>query len=98
MSKRFWAYLFGALVICVGIALTTANSNRSPVLSEHAQPAVIVPSEIVAVSAEGNLFHAPGCKYLHQPAKTMPAGEAIARGYAPCTRCMHSALAKAGSL
>ncbi|MFI5106227.1 MAG: hypothetical protein ACHP79_15000, partial [Terriglobales bacterium] len=93
----FWAHSLAALAICSVIAVVMAHSNRPRLLSEHAQPAVIAPSEIVAVSVEGNLFHAPGCKYLHGAVKTMPASEAIARGYTPCTRCMRRTLGKAGS-
>lgn len=75
-------------------ALWAVSSGAQPLRSQHAQPAVTSMQEIVSVSPEGNLFHAATCKDLHQPAQTMPASEAIAKGYSPCTRCMRRALGK----
>jgi hypothetical protein len=94
MTKRVWACVFATLLLGGAVAIWTVNSGAQPLRSQHAQPALVSIDETVSVSADGNLFHAANCKDLHQPSQTMPASEAIAKGYAPCTRCMRRALGK----
>jgi hypothetical protein len=94
MSKRVWAYTVAVLLLAAVGAIWAGSTGAPPLRSEHAQPAVVAVDGTVSVNADGNLFHAASCKYLRQPARTMPASEAIAKGYAPCTRCMRRALRK----
>jgi len=94
MTKRVWAYILATLLLGAAVAIWAVKSGAQPLRSQHARPAVTPIDETVFVSAEGNLFHAAACKDLHQPAQAMPAGEAIAKGYAPCPRCMRRALEK----
>jgi hypothetical protein len=94
MTKRVWASVFTTLLLAGAVAIWAINSGALPLRSQHAQPAKIPIEQTVSVNAEGNLFHAATCPDLHQPAKTMLASEAVAKGYAPCTRCMRRALGK----
>jgi hypothetical protein len=45
---------------------------------------------MVVVAEDGKAFHVAGCRFIHDKAKlrTIPAGEALREGYAPCVRCM----------
>ena len=68
------------------------SSVFSPALrSEHAQPGIGVPPEmLVVVSTDGKTFHVAGCPFIHDKAhiQTIPAREALREGYSPCVRCM----------
>ena len=82
------------LLVCVAyflIASSTASA-RINLRSEHADPAVPTTpgSMMVVVSRDGKTFHAPDCRYIHNPAKkeTITAAQAISEGYVPCVRCM----------
>jgi hypothetical protein len=94
MTKRVWASVFTILLLAGAVAIWATNSGALPLRSQHAQPAKVLIEQAVSVNAEGNLFHGASCRGLHQPAQTMPASEAVAKGYAPCTRCMRRALGK----
>lgn len=94
MSNRVWTYTFVAVLLTAASVIWAVHTGAQPLRSQHAQPAVVEVNGTVSVNADGNLFHAASCRYLHQPSRTMPAGEAIAKGYAPCTRCMRRALGK----
>jgi hypothetical protein len=94
MSKRVWAWTIPTLVLVVAVLVWAADSPPARLRSQHAQPARVAVEGTVYVNAEGNLFHAASCPYLHKPAETMPATKASSEGYAPCTRCMRKALAK----
>jgi hypothetical protein len=94
MTKRVWSYAIAALLLGGAVAIWAARSGVQPLRSQHAQPEVTSMQETVFVSPQGNLFHAANCKDLHHPADAMSASEAIAKGYAPCTRCMRRALGK----
>jgi hypothetical protein len=94
MTRRVWTCVVVTLLLVGAITIWAVNSGAPPLRSQHAQPAIITIEDSVFVNAEGNLFHAATCKDLHKPAQTMPAREAIAKGYAPCTRCMRRALGK----
>ena len=92
MAKRVWIWtvaisLLAGLVVIWGTSLAATHLR-----SRHAQPAQIRVDQTVWVSEGGKLFHQANCKDLHQPAEAMTASEAIAKGYAPCTRCMRKAL------
>jgi hypothetical protein len=91
MTKRVWAGVVSTLLLIGAVAIWAKNSGALPLRSQHAQPAIVAIEQTVFVNAEGNLFHAATCADLHKPAKTMSGSEAIAKGYAPCTRCMRRA-------
>lgn len=87
-----WMVAFAAAALAVG---TFAVSNSSafikpPLRSEHAQPAVHVPSQMMVVVADdGKTFHVQGCSFIHaKTVRSMPAEEALKEGYTPCIRCM----------
>jgi len=94
MSKRVWSWTLAVLLLAGGVVIWAGNTGAQHLRSRHARPAQVAIDETVSVNADGNLFHAATCRYLHQPAQTMPASEAIAKGYAPCTHCMRRALGK----
>jgi len=94
MTTRVWTVVVATLLLGTAIAIWAAKSGAQPLRSRHAQPAVASMDDSVSVNPDGNLFHAATCKDLHKPAQTMAASEAIAKGYAPCTRCMRRALQK----
>jgi hypothetical protein len=94
MTKQVWTCVFATLLLAGAVAIWAVNSGAQPLRSQHAHPAIVAVDGTVSVTAEGNLFHAASCKDLHQPAQAMPASEAVAEGYAPCTRCMRKALGK----
>lgn len=92
----FLGWLTGGilLLVCAAyfvIASSTASA-RINLRSEHADPAVSsTPGSImVVVSKNGKTFHAPECRYIHDPEHkaTMTAQEAIKEGFVPCLRCM----------
>ncbi len=87
LSLAIVAALVAGLVVFVG-----NNSPASSLRSQHAEQARTAPHAVVAVTAEGKLFHDPACPYVHGPAERMTAKEAMDRGYTPCTRCMRQAL------
>jgi anti-sigma factor RsiW len=65
--------------------------GRPELRSEHAQTGAVVPPDIiVVVSAEGKIFHVPGCRFIHDKAtsRMIAAREALGEGYTPCVRCM----------
>ncbi len=83
----------GVVAIALMVWFAGGTHSRQPALrDEHSRPAVRVPSQVVAVTAQGKTFHDPKCTYIHGPAETMPAAAAVQKGYAPCPRCMKAAL------
>jgi len=94
MAVRVWAYVVVTLFVVGSAVALATTSHNTPVRSQHAQPARESMDQTVSVNADGNLFHQATCRDLHKPAQSMPATEAIAKGYAPCTRCMKQALGK----
>jgi len=88
-----WMVAAAAAVVAVGsFELARSSIFRQPDLrSEHAQPGVGVPPEMmVVVSTDGKLFHAAACPFIHDKAhvRSIVAREALKEGYAPCARCM----------
>ena len=88
-----WMVAAAAAVFVAGsfeIARSSAF-GRPQLRSEHALSGSGVPPDMmVVVSAEGKLFHASACPFIHDKvhARTIVAREAIKEGYAPCVRCM----------
>jgi Putative zinc-finger len=88
-----WMVAAAAAVLVAGSFEVARSSvfSRSELRSEHAQPGMGVPPDMmVVVSAEGKTFHAAGCPFIHDKAhiQTIQAREALREGYAPCVRCM----------
>jgi len=88
-----WMVAATAAVVVVGSFEFARSSifGQPDLRSEHAQPAVGVPPDMmVVVSTEGKLFHAVACPFIHDKAhvRTIVAREALKEGYAPCVRCM----------
>ena len=87
-----WMVAFAAAALAVG-TFAVGNSSafiKSPLRSEHAQPGVHVPAQMMVVVAEdGKNFHVQGCKFIHdKTVRSIPAEEAMREGYTPCIRCM----------
>lgn len=105
-SQRRWSTWSAWLVPVAALALVAggvrlANSlTFEPVLkSEHAQPGVNVPPDMVVVVAVGTkLFHVAGCGVIHNKdqEQTLTAKEAIEQGYTPCLRCLRKYLEVGG--
>jgi hypothetical protein len=73
----------------VGCWLAAAAVTRPDVMrSRHSDPVMVASPPLVAVTAEGKLYHDPHCAFIHGPARYESVAEAIADGYTPCTRCL----------
>jgi len=87
-----WMVAFAAAVLAVGTFAVGNSSafNKPPLRSEHAQPGIHVPPQMMVVVADrGKTFHVQGCEFIHdKTVRSMPAEEAIREGYSPCFRCM----------
>jgi len=90
-----WLLAMAALALVSGsFALARLDARSASTLrSYHAEQGTGVPAEMmVTVSAEGTLFHVPGCRFLHkrenEQARLITASEAIREGYVPCVRCL----------
>src|SRR5262249_34228520 len=85
VARRVW---FGVVAI---LALTGAGAmllgRRSPLRSAHAAPALEVVSRSVLVTADGKVFHRPGCRFAHGAAQSIDVRTALQQGYTPCVRC-----------
>jgi hypothetical protein len=90
------AMLTVALILVVVICwpLAGLGAPDAPLLSQHSQPAVHLPTKMVAIVDGGKTFHDPKCAYIHGKPRMVTAEQATKMGYSPCTRCMHEALAK----
>jgi Putative zinc-finger len=87
-----WMVAFAAAALAVG-TFAVGNSSafiKPPLRSEHAQPGVHVPPQMMVVVAhDGKTFHMQGCEFIHdKKLRSMPAQEAMKEGYTPCIRCM----------
>ncbi len=97
-----WAVWSTWLVPVVAVALVAgglrvANSltTGQPLKSEHAQAGHNIPPDmVVVVAADTKVFHAAGCRFIHNKEKltTLTAKEAMRQGYVPCLRCMRKYL------
>lgn len=92
MSPRVWTAAVIAAALAAAIIAYGNSRPRATLLSRHSMPAIHLPAERVAVTAEGKLFHDPSCKYIHGKAEIMSPQEAVRRGYTPCPRCLRRAL------
>ena len=92
MSKGFWPLAVITVVLAI-VAWKSMSAHRPPPLrSEHAEPAATMPSQPVAVTAEGKQFHDPSCKYIHGKPQMMSAEQAAKAGYTPDPRCLREAM------
>jgi hypothetical protein len=66
------------------------TAYESHVRCRHSRPATGTPPDVVAVTAQGAVFHRPGCTYVHGPVRLETGVAATASGYTPCTRCLKS--------
>ena len=80
-----------AVVLTAGWLAATAATRPNPLRSQHSEAAATPPHEMVAVTAEGKLYHRPDCRYIHGPSRMESGEQAVADGYTPCTRCMKDA-------
>jgi hypothetical protein len=96
MSKRVWPARFLTIaLVLVACFLGAKQSQAIPDLrSQHSQLAVRMPSQPVAVTADGKTFHRAGCPFIHGPVKMVDAQTAAREGYVPDPHCMHEALGK----
>ena len=89
MTTRVLSLTAVVAVLLVGGWFEAASSGRlEPLRSRHSEPATVAPPPLVAVTAEGRLYHDPGCAFIHGPIRTESSAQAIAEGYTPCTRCL----------
>jgi hypothetical protein len=97
-----WMVAFAAaMVIVSAFAIGDSAAFTRPALrSEHAQPGVHVPPEMmVVVAADGKTFHVQGCSFIHdKDVRSMTAREAMKEGYTPCIRCMRKYLSTSAVL
>ena len=77
-----------AIVLTAGWLAATAATHPHPLRSQHSEAVATTPSEMVAVTEEGKLYHRPDCRYIHGPLRMESGEQAVAEGYTPCTRCM----------
>jgi hypothetical protein len=68
-----------AVVVAVVMCLWAASRQRG------GDPADATTT--VYVTNTGKKYHRAGCSYLRQSQHTIPKGEAIKRGYGPCSKC-----------
>jgi hypothetical protein len=91
-----WLVPVAALALITGgVRIASSLSVPHPMLSEHAQPGVGIPPDmLVVVSTGAKDFHVPGCPVIHNKnqERTLSARDAIQQGYVPCVRCMRKYL------
>jgi hypothetical protein len=91
MTIRTWVMSFAALVLMAGAwRAGVASASRAPLRSAHSEPAWSTPTRMVAVTEQGKLFHDPSCPFIHGPAHLTSGQQALAGGFAPCTRCLQA--------
>ncbi len=89
MTKRVLSLTAVVAALLVGGWFVAASSGRlEPLRSRHSEPATVAPPPLVAVTAEGKLYHDPDCAFIHGPILRVSSAEAIAKGYTPCTHCL----------
>jgi hypothetical protein len=90
MSRRVWTSSLVAIVAAAAVvAISAAIYAGTPRLrTQHARPAIHLPAGAIVVTAQGKVFHRPGCPYIHGPAHPISAEDAVREGYTPCTRCI----------
>jgi hypothetical protein len=102
--RSFMGWIVAAAAACLIAgtieAARSAGSGGPQLRSEHAQPGIGVPPDLLVVVAEdGKLFHLPACTFIHEHQKdkrrTMTAAAASQEGYTPCVRCLKKYLTAA---
>ena len=88
------AGVVAATILIFSLPRFTPPSPRAPM----SEPALRVPEEMVAVTADGKTFHKPGCTFIHGPWKLLSIEEAMREGYSPCIRCEEGLLHRADDL
>lgn len=90
MTKKVLTLTSIVLVLLVGGWLAAASAGRPEILrSRHSDPGIAAPPPLVAVTAEGKLYHKPDCAFIHGPLRMETGQQAIAEGYTPCTHCLN---------
>jgi hypothetical protein len=94
MADRVWiAVVITAALIAAAVGYGYSRPGATAtLLSRHSEPAIHMPNHLVAITAEGKLFHDPSCRYIHGKKEMVTAQDAVRRGYTPCPRCLHKAL------
>ena len=89
MTKRVLSLtVVVAVLLVAGWFVAASSRGLEPLRSRHSEPVTVVPPALVAVTAEGKLYHDPDCAFIHGPILRVSSAEAIAEGYTPCTRCL----------
>lgn len=89
MTRRVLTACAIVFVLLVASWIVVAATGRPVALrSRHSEPPTSAPASLVAVTAEGKLYHRPECAYIHGPVRMEPGVQATAEGYTPCTRCL----------
>jgi hypothetical protein len=89
MTTRVFNFTAGLMVLLiVGGIIVAASARPEALRSRHSDPTMAAPPAVVAVTADGKLYHKPECAFIHGPARTESGEQAITDGYTPCTRCM----------
>jgi len=89
MTRRVLSLTAVAALVLVGAWWAAAASATPKLLrSRHSEPASAAPPSVVAVTAEGKLYHDPSCTFIHGPLRMEAGAQAVAEGYTPCTRCL----------
>ena len=92
MSKGFWLLAI-ITVVLAGATWKSMSAHKAPVMrTEHAEPAAVMPSQPVAITADGKQFHDPNCKYIHGKPQMMSAEQAAKAGYTPDPRCLRETM------
>jgi len=78
----------GAVLLVAGWFAAGSSGGLEPLRSRHSEPATAAPPPLVAVTAEGKLYHDPDCAFIHGPVRMESSAQAVAEGYTPCTRCL----------
>ena len=95
MAARVWALTALTLLLAAALLLMPSPRAYAYLRDSHSDPAQIIPQQQVIVTSQGNVFHAPWCKYIQGKDPHPIAGsQAVAEGYAPCVRCMGWTLGK----
>jgi hypothetical protein len=95
-----WGLAAGiAAAVAMSFLLGALRGGFEPSLrAEMSQPARQIKQQLVAVVANGKVFHVPGCPFFHGKYRMITPEEAIREGYTPCTRCLGEDLKSAQRL
>jgi hypothetical protein len=77
-----------AVLLVVAWFAAAASATPEALRSRHSEPASAAAPSVVAVTADGKLYHDLACTFIHGPVRIEPGAQAVAEGYTPCTRCL----------